>query len=251
MRLRFPEAWAPPIGRLAQIPRGKSSGGKRIAEHGQPAPRLLAGGLILNPAPVRRQQSVRNASNVENDPFRGQAEATKPAMQHYHVALRHDQTVLIFTLGRDALNQAEEPVAPRWYMGAMLNVVGRPELLCCDEILLIEQGVKRFEDKCLVSLGCKFAHFGSPWFCRQRFSLSAGLLLKLRSDGGSRAGVLRVRGGHVCSVRGQTFSDCSANTAQAAPNQCNLSFQFLRHRFFSHSFNHALFRSSLVCRASS
>src|SRR5882724_12299929 len=137
-----------------------------------------------------RQQSVLNANNVDHDPVRGQTKATKPAMQHQHVALRHDQTVLIFTLGRDALNQAEEPVAPRWYMGAMLNVVGRPELLCCNEILLIEQGVERFEDKGLVSLGCKFAHFGSPWFCRQRFSLSAGLLLRLRSDGGSRVAVL-------------------------------------------------------------
>src|SRR6266436_5804728 len=164
MRLRFPEAWAPPR-RLAQIPRGKSSGGKRIAEHGQPAPRLLAGGLILDHVPVLRQQSVLDANNVEHDPFRGQAKATKPAMQHHHVALRHDQTVLIFTFGRNALNQAEEPVAPRWYMGAMLEVVGRPELLCCDEVLLIEQCLKRFEDKCLVSLGCKFAHFGSPWFC--------------------------------------------------------------------------------------
>src|ERR1700730_18682413 len=79
MRLRFPEAWAPPIGRLAQIPRGRSSGGKRIAEHGQPAPRPLAGGLILDHVPVLRQQSVLDANNVEHDPFRGQAEATKPA----------------------------------------------------------------------------------------------------------------------------------------------------------------------------
>src|ERR1700738_4165709 len=114
-------------------------------------------------------------------------------MQPPHVALRHDQTVLIFTLGRGALNQADEPVAPRWYMGAVLNVVGRPDLLCCGEVLLIEEGLERFEDKCLVSLGCKFAYFGSPWFCRQRFSLSAGLLLKLRSDGGRRAGGPRAR----------------------------------------------------------
>src|SRR5258708_2559960 len=148
-------------------------------------------------------------------------------MQHHHVALRHDQTVLIFTLGRDALNQAEEPVAPRWYVGAMLKVVGRPELLCCDEVLLIEQCLERFEDKCLVSLGCKFAHSGSPWFCRQRFSLSAGLLLKLRSDGGSRAGVLRVRDGHVCSVRGHTFSDCSANFERAALNERTFPSTFL------------------------
>src|SRR6202023_155480 len=96
-------------------------------------------------------------------------------MQHHHVALRHDQTVLIFTLGRDALNQAEEPVAPWRYMGAVLNIVRRPELLGCDEVLLVEQGLERFEDKCLVSLGCRLAHFGCPWFCFQRFSLFAGI----------------------------------------------------------------------------
>src|SRR5260370_34288257 len=66
-------------------------------------------------------------------------------------------------------------------MGAVLNVHRRPELLGCDEVLPVEQGLERFEDKCLVSLGCRFAHFGSPWFSCQRFSLSAGLVLRLLS----------------------------------------------------------------------
>jgi hypothetical protein len=38
-------------------------------------------------------------------------------------------------------------------MGAVLNVVRRPELLGCDEVLHVEQGLERFEDKWLVSLG--------------------------------------------------------------------------------------------------
>jgi hypothetical protein len=45
-------------------------------------------------------------------------------------------------------------------MGAVLNVVRRPELLGCDEVLPVEQRLERFEDKCLVSLGCRFAHLG-------------------------------------------------------------------------------------------
>src|SRR5580658_6050630 len=93
-------------------------------------------------------------------------------MQHQHVAFRHDQTVLIFQLRRGVLNQAEEPVAPGRYMGAVLNVVGRPELPGCDEVLPVEESLERFENEGLVSLGCKFPHFGSPWLCRQRFSLS-------------------------------------------------------------------------------
>jgi|HubBroStandDraft_6_1064221.scaffolds.fasta_scaffold2983366_1 hypothetical protein len=65
-------------------------------------------------------------------------------------------------------------------MGAVLNILRRPELLGCDEVLLIEQGFERFEDECLVSLECRLAYFGSPWLYRQRFPLSAGVVLRLR-----------------------------------------------------------------------
>src|ERR1700722_3174765 len=109
-----------------------------------------------------RQQSVLDANNVDPDPVRGQTEATKPAVEHQHVAFRQDQTVLIFHPGRAALNQAEEPVAPWRYMRAVLNIVRRPELLGCDEVLPIEQGLERFENEGLVSLERRLAHFGSP-----------------------------------------------------------------------------------------
>ena len=38
--------------------------------------------------------------------------------------------------------------------------------------------------------------------------------------------VLRVRDGHLCSVRGQTLSDCRANATRAARNERDFSFQF-------------------------
>jgi len=60
--------------------------------------------------------------------------------------------------------------APAVYAHYVENVIRRPELLGRDEVLLVKQGLERFEDKCLVSLGCKFAHFGSPLRCRQQFS---------------------------------------------------------------------------------
>src|SRR5271168_1348505 len=125
-----------------------------------------------------RQQSVLEANNVDHDPVRGQTEATKPAMQHQHIAVRHDQTVLIFHPGRPALNQGEQPVAPGRYMGAVLNVVRRPELLGCDEVLLVEQGLERFEDECLVSLECRLAHLGLP---SSAASASRSLVFRLRS----------------------------------------------------------------------
>src|SRR5260370_37607551 len=100
-----------------------------------------------------RQQSVLDANNVDHDPVRGQTKATKPAMQHQHLALCHDQTVLIFHLGWGALNPPEQPVAALCYLGAVLSGVRRPELLCCDEVLLRDQGLARCEEECLVSFG--------------------------------------------------------------------------------------------------
>ena len=68
---------------------------------------------------------------------------------------------------------------------------------------------------------------------------------------GGRIGAFRVCDGHVRSVRSQTLGDRGTNAARAARNECNLSFQFLRHLVFSYSSNLALCRSSRVCRASS
>src|SRR6266852_6846518 len=52
-------------------------------------------------------------------------------------------------------------------------------------------------------------------------------VFNLLDDGRGRIGTFRVGDGHVRSVRGQTLSDCSTNSAGAARNECNLSFQFL------------------------
>src|SRR5882762_8152510 len=61
---------------------------------------------------------------------------------------------------------------------------------------------------------------------RDRLSASAFNLL---NDRRGRVGTFRVRDGHVRSVRSQTLGDCGTNTARATRNECNLSFQFLRH----------------------
>src|SRR6266481_5098697 len=58
--------------------------------------------------------------------------------------------------------------------------------------------------------------------------LSAGAF-NLLNDRRGRVGTFRVCDGHVRSVRSKTLGDCGTNTARAARNECNLSFQFLRH----------------------
>src|SRR3984893_18128600 len=58
----------------------------------------------------------------------------------------------------------------------------------------------------------------------------------LLDDRRGRIGTFRVRDGHVRSVRSQTLGDCSTNAARATRNECNLSFQVLRHCFSPSSF---------------
>ena len=61
----------------------------------------------------------------------------------------------------------------------------------------------------------------------------AATAFNLFDDRRSRVGAFRVCDRHVRSVCGQTLGDCSANAARAARNECNLSFQCLRHCFSS------------------
>src|SRR5580700_7649890 len=94
-------------------------------------------------------------------------------MRYDVIAFCDDQLVLIMERLRHGADEIEQSFAAWCYVCAVLNVVRRPELLGCDEVLPVEQGLERFEDKRLVSLGSRFAHSGSPWFCRQRFFLPA------------------------------------------------------------------------------
>src|SRR5580700_5507383 len=102
-------------------------------------------------------------------------------MRYDVIAFCDDQLVLIMERLRHGADEIEQSFAAWCYVCAVLNVVRRPELLGCDEVLPVEQGLERFEDKRLVSLGSRFAHSGSPWFCRQRFFLPAGPVLRLCS----------------------------------------------------------------------
>src|SRR5580700_10790903 len=90
-------------------------------------------------------------------------------MRYDVIAFCDDQLVLIMERLRHGADEIEQSFAAWCYVCAVLNVVRRPELLGCDEVPSVEQGLERFEDKRLVSLGSRFAHSGSPWFCRQRF----------------------------------------------------------------------------------
>jgi hypothetical protein len=67
--------------------------------------------------------------------------------------------------------------------------------------------------------------------CGEKISISIVSLGEPELVRNVRIGTFRVCDGHVRSVRSQTLGDCSTNAARAARNECNLSFQFLRHCF--------------------
>ena len=72
----------------------------------------VARSLVLDDVPVFGEPAVLEADNVNHDPVRGLADARKPAMQHQHVALRHDQTVLIFIVAGAPLTRLKRPSRP-------------------------------------------------------------------------------------------------------------------------------------------
>src|SRR5437867_4334256 len=101
---------------------------------------------------------------------------------------------------------------------------------------------------CLFDRGFDGAGISGVRLNCDRLSASA---FNLIDDRRGRIGTFRVCDGHVRSVRSQTLGDCSTNAARATRNECNLSFQFLRHCFSPIPYNLALCRSSRVCMAGS
>src|ERR1700730_18732389 len=107
------------------------SGGKRVSKHGLSAFGLFFGSLVLNDIPVLNQDSVFHTDNVCRDPVHRQPNAREPAMDDDEDSLRYDYSRIIPERRRGALDQVKETVAARLNVSAMLNVVGRPEALCC------------------------------------------------------------------------------------------------------------------------
>ena len=58
-------------------------------------------------------------------------------MDHHKVALRHDDAVIPLGVSWERLDEPEEPISSGRNVAAVLDIVGRPELLSCCEIALI------------------------------------------------------------------------------------------------------------------
>src|SRR5580692_5106930 len=96
------------------------------------------------------QNAILDANDVRRDPVRRQAEIRESPVHDHEVPFGHDRSWLIFECWRKALDEMEEAFTSRRDVSAVLDVVGRPEFLSSSVVALVEQRVKRVEDKRLV-----------------------------------------------------------------------------------------------------
>src|SRR5882757_7727771 len=97
--------------------------GETVAEHRQPALRLLGGGFVLDDIPVFGEQTIFDPYDVCHYPVGGLPDIPKSTVQHHVVAVRGDQRVLVAHVGRAAFDKSEKTLASRFDVRAVLNVV--------------------------------------------------------------------------------------------------------------------------------
>src|SRR5882757_8240145 len=97
------------------------------------------------------QDPVGDAHDVGGDPVSWEAGARKSSVNDDEVAFGHDHARLIFEGRRSTLDEVEQTLASRLDMGAVLNVVGRPEALSGRIVSFIEQGVECLKDERIVA----------------------------------------------------------------------------------------------------
>src|SRR6266851_6466766 len=89
----------------------------------------LLGSLVLNDIPVFDENPMLQSNDVRCNPVHRQSDVGEPAMNDDVVVFCKNHPRLIRERRRRGLDEVEEPVSSRLDMGAVLNVVGRPEPL--------------------------------------------------------------------------------------------------------------------------
>ena len=140
---------------------------------------MIFGRFILNHVPMLDKDSVLNAQNICCNPVHGQAEVRKSTVDDYKISFGYDRSWLVLERWRKALDEIEQAFTTWRDMGAVLNVVRRPELLSCCVVALVEQSVEGFQNKELYFVDSIFspatfifATWPSPIFPPCNFSLA-------------------------------------------------------------------------------
>src|SRR5438552_17877806 len=108
--------------------------------------------------------SVLHADEVDDNPWCGKPVTGEPSTDEDHVAVGHDELQLVLELRGHGLDQAEQAVATRGNVRAVLDVLVRPEAFGGRVVALVKQRVERLADGLLVAVlrvGCR-THLSTP-----------------------------------------------------------------------------------------
>src|SRR5260370_14415188 len=148
------------LGRKSPVQRKKGYGvtfrscllRERSAEHRIPALGLLLGSLVLNDIPVFDENPILQANDVRCDPVHRQSDVGESTMNDDVVVFSKNDPWLILERRRRGFDEVEEPVSSRLDMGAVSNVVRRPEPLRRRVVSFIEEGIEFFQYDRLILL---------------------------------------------------------------------------------------------------
>jgi hypothetical protein len=140
-----------------------SCAGELAAKHGHAALRLLSGGLVLKDIPVLYEHAIGNADDVGCDPVPWSPIARKSAVDDHEILIGENHTGFIPQRRRHAPDQTEQSLASRWDVGAVLDVVRRPEPLGGLVVPLIEKRVERFSTNALFRSSIVCVMFHTPF----------------------------------------------------------------------------------------
>jgi hypothetical protein len=103
---------------------------------------------------VLDEHSVFDTKDVDYNPVRRLAKARIPSVDHYEISICNNCSRFILERWRDVLNEVEKTFATRRDVSTMLDVFGRPIVLSCYVVTLVEQCVESFKDKFFFFLSC-------------------------------------------------------------------------------------------------
>src|SRR5882724_10470644 len=98
------------------------------------------------------ESAVLDTHYVDDDPIHRLSDSRKTAMEHDNLTVGSRQCVLVTQFVWQGFDKPEEPITSRRDMSAVLNVGGRPEVLRCSVVPLVEERIERFQhERCI---GC-------------------------------------------------------------------------------------------------
>jgi hypothetical protein len=124
------------------------------------------GCFVLQDVPVLGETAVLHPDDVGSDQRRRLAVSREAPVQDDVIAVGHNDGVLVTQRIGQAPHEIKQAIATGLDMGAVLDVILRPEARCGLVVTLVEQGVESFQHKRLVLFCCGLHNAGECAFDR-------------------------------------------------------------------------------------